>query len=105
VPAPYHHFPFIHRFASLASVADWVFTLGGMLGSSVLASLLVPVVKELGQEKVKKSLSKKPKTRPSSKKNAHNAIGPLAKHLSSRLNHKQFLALRDEIDKILSKKN
>ena len=105
VPPPYYRVPFIHRFASLSSVADWVFTLGGMLGSSLLASLLIPVVKDLGQQKVKHSLSMKSKTRPPLEKEPDDAILPLAKHISSRLSHTQFLALRDEIDKLLPRKD
>lgn len=110
VPPPYNRFPFIHRFASLSSVADWVFTLGGMLGSSLLVSLLIPVLKDVGQEKVKRSLKnikkdqKQSKASTSSEEHAENGIAPLAQHLSKRLTREQFLALRNEIEELLNQK-
>ncbi len=105
VPPPFHRFPFIHRFASLSSVADWVFTVCGMLGSSVLASLLIPVVKDLGQQKVKQSLRKKPsKTGTVSTDSAENTLAPLAQHLSQRLSREQLAALRNELERFLPPK-
>lgn len=106
VPPPYHRFPFLRRVASLSSVADWVFTLGGMLGSSLLVSLLIPVFKDLGKQRVKRALSPQSST-PKTGAPAGNdpALAALAHHLSDRLRPDQLTALRDEIDALLPPKS
>jgi hypothetical protein len=105
IASPFSRLPLIRRLAALSSVADWVFTLGGMLGSTLLASLLLPVFHDLGRQRVKQALTgkKRPTTSDgdAGRPQGDNSLAPLAQHLSARLSRPQLAALRDEIDKFL----
>ena len=77
-----------------------------MLGSSVLAALVIPVLKQMGQAKVKKSVQNVLDETPSPKHAvsdavSENGVHELASYLSDRLTHEQFLALRKELDGLL----
>lgn len=109
LPSPYHQFPFLHRFAVLSSIADWVLTVCGMLGSSLLIAMIVPVLKDIGKKKVEGTVKRFLKKEPNSleaeqpQEISEEGVEHLARHLAQRLPHEQVVKLRKEIDTLLSR--